>query len=70
MSDTDILKKEIQSWYPDQTFTDAELSEMARRLVSFFATSAQIMQEAKNTKKTSIKRKKSRIFLKVHDIIK
>lgn len=64
MSDIDILKKEIKSWYPDQTFTDAELSEIVRRLVSFFATSAQIMQEAKKTEKTSIKRKNRVLFKK------
>lgn len=62
MSDIDILKKEIKSWYPDQTFTDTELSEIVRRLVSFFATSAQIMQEAKKTEKTSIKRKNRVLF--------
>ncbi|MBD5400442.1 hypothetical protein HDR61_01680 [bacterium] len=62
MSDIDILKKEIKSWYPDQTFTDTKLSEIVRRLVSFFATSAQIMQEAKKTEKTSIKRKNRVLF--------
>lgn len=69
MSDKDILKREIQSWYPGQTFTDTELSEMVNRLVSFFATSAQIMQKAKKTEKTSIKRKNSRTFQKKHEII-
>lgn len=41
------LKDEIVSWYPDETFTDAELNKMTNDLIKFFAIAAKAVQRAK-----------------------
>lgn len=38
MSNVDVLKQEIVSWYPDYAFTDEELNNAVRDLIKFFAT--------------------------------
>jgi len=48
MDNFEILKQEIQSWYPDYEFTDKELNGAVRDLIKFFATSTLYVHEAKN----------------------
>ena len=48
MTNFEILKQEIQSWYPDYTFSDEELNNAVRDLIKFFATGALYTYEAKN----------------------
>ncbi|MBR4625447.1 MAG: hypothetical protein IKO56_07935 [Alphaproteobacteria bacterium] len=48
MSNIDVLKQEIQSWYPDYEFTDEELNSAVRNLIKFFATGVLYTYEAKN----------------------
>ena len=48
MTNFEILKQEIQSWYPDYTFSDEELNGAVRDLIKFFATGALYTYEAKN----------------------
>ncbi len=48
MNNFEILKQEIQSWYPDYTFSDEELNGAVRDLIKFFATGALYTFEAKN----------------------
>ena len=48
MSNVDVLKQEIVSWYPDYAFTDEELNNAVRDLIKFFATGALYTYEAKN----------------------
>ena len=45
--DNTNLKAIIQSWYPDQVFTDTELNEMSDRLIKFFALGSEILTEQK-----------------------
>lgn len=40
MNNFEILKQEIQSWYPDYTFLYEELNGAVRDLIKFFATNA------------------------------
>ena len=40
MNNFEILKQEIQSWYPDYAFSDKELNNAVRDLIKFFATGA------------------------------
>lgn len=51
MEDFEILKQEIQSWYPDYEFTDAELNEAVRDLIKFFADRVLATYEAKSENK-------------------
>ena len=37
MSNIDVLKQEIQSWYPDYEFTDEELNSAVRNLIKYEA---------------------------------
>ncbi|MBO4583108.1 MAG: hypothetical protein J5714_03590 [Alphaproteobacteria bacterium] len=48
MTNFEILKQEIQSWYPDYAFSDEELNGAVRDLIKFFATGALYTYEAKN----------------------
>ena len=48
MTNFEILKQEIQSWYPDYAFSDEELNNAVRDLIKFFATGALYTYEAKN----------------------
>ncbi len=48
MNNFEILKQEIQSWYPDYAFSDEELNGAVRDLIKFFATGALYTYEAKN----------------------
>ena len=45
--DNTNLKAIIQSWYPDQVFTDTELNEMSNNLIKFFAIGSEILTETK-----------------------
>ena len=47
MTNFEILRQEIQSWYPDYTFTDNELNESVQDLIKFFAIGALYTYEAK-----------------------
>jgi hypothetical protein len=47
MTDYEKLRLEIQSWYPDEQFTDSQLSEMTDRLIKFFAIGAKVAQKDK-----------------------
>ena len=40
MTNFEILRQEIQSWYPDYQFTDVELNEATQDLIKFFAEGA------------------------------
>ena len=51
MSNVDVLKQEIVSWYPDYAFTDEELNNAVRDLIKFFATGALYTYEAKSENK-------------------
>lgn len=51
MNNFEILKQEIQSWYPDYEFTDKELNGAVRDLIKFFATGILYIYEAKNENK-------------------
>lgn len=51
MDNFEILKQEIQSWYPDYEFTDKELNGAVRDLIKFFATGILYIYEAKNENK-------------------
>lgn len=51
MDNFEILKQEIQSWYPDYEFTDKELNGAVRDLIKFFATSTLYVHEAKSENK-------------------
>ena len=51
MSNVDVLKQEIVSWYPDYEFTDKELNGAVRDLIKFFATGILYIYEAKNENK-------------------
>lgn len=51
MTDFEILKQEIQSWYPDYAFSDKELNSAVRDLIKFFATGALYTYEAKSENK-------------------
>lgn len=51
MDNFEILKQEIQSWYPDYEFTDKELNDAVRDLIKFFATSTLYVHEAKSENK-------------------
>lgn len=48
MNSFEILKQEIQSWYPDYEFTDDELNVATNNLIEFFAKGALAQYEAKN----------------------
>lgn len=48
MDNFEILKQEIQSWYPDYEFTDKELNNAVKDLIKFFAIGALSAYEAKN----------------------
>lgn len=50
MNDFEKLKTEIKTWYPDETFTDAELNEMTNKLIKFFAIGAKITFESQKDK--------------------
>lgn len=51
MDNFEILKQEIQSWYPDYEFTDKELNGAVRDLIKFFATGILYIYEAKSENK-------------------
>ena len=51
MTNFEILRQEIQSWYPDYTFTDNELNDSVRNLIRFFAIGALYTYEAKKENK-------------------
>lgn len=51
MSNVDVLKQEIVSWYPDYAFTDEELNSAVRDLIKFFATGTLYIYEAKSENK-------------------
>ena len=51
MDNFEILKQEIQSWYPDYEFTDKELNGAVRDLIKFFATGLLYIYEAKSENK-------------------
>lgn len=51
MNSFEILRQEIQSWYPDYNFTDDELDAVTRDLIKFFALGAMAAYEAKNENK-------------------
>lgn len=46
MTNFEILRQEIQSWYPDYTFTDKELNESVQNLIRFFSIGALYTYEA------------------------
>lgn len=48
MTDFEILKQEIQSWYPDYAFSDKELNSAVRDLIKFFAMGVSTVYKAKN----------------------
>ena len=50
MNNFEILKQEIQSWYPDYEFTEDELNSAVRDLINFFATGALYAYKAKNSR--------------------
>ena len=49
MTAFDLLKQEIQSWYPDYEFTEYELTDAVNRLIKFFTVGVEILQEQKKT---------------------
>lgn len=51
MTNFEILKQEIQSWYPDYTFTDTELTEATYDLIKYFQIGAKYIYEAQNKQK-------------------
>ncbi|GHU01855.1 hypothetical protein FACS1894186_5390 [Alphaproteobacteria bacterium] len=51
-NDYAALREDIKALYPDEQFTDAELNEMADRLIQFFAIGVKAIQEAKNSQKS------------------
>ena len=51
MNDFEILKQEIQSWYPEYAFSDKELNNAVRDLIKFFATGAIYTNKAKSENK-------------------
>ena len=48
MTDFEILKQEIQSWYPDYAFSDKELNSAVRDLIKFFAIGVLYTYEVKS----------------------
>ena len=48
MNNFEIIRHEIQSWYPDYEFSYNELNGAVRDLVKFFATGVLNIYEAKN----------------------
>ena len=50
MTDFEILRQEIQSWYPDYQFTDNELNDATRDLIKFFAEGALSVYKQKSKK--------------------
>ena len=50
MTNFEILKQEIQSWYPEYEFADEELNNAVRDLIKFFATGALSAYKAKNNR--------------------
>ena len=48
MEDFEILKQEIQSWYPNYEFSNDELNTAVRDLINFFVTGVLNIYEAKS----------------------
>lgn len=60
------LKTEINGMYPDENITDAELCDIADRLIKFCAIGAKTLQEIKTTSipskhKLTIQKKETRL---------
>ena len=50
MNNFEILKQEIQSWYPDYEFEKGELNNAVHDLIKFFAIGALSAYKAKNNR--------------------